>query len=295
MENKHHNDEAVLAAIYNLMTIGTLRNSSANNFVVKASQQSIPTNRQKKHKHTYGNQVFLSPNLSITDITDKEQDIEDEYSFILNIPAKIRRYELKSTETKNGVTVEFSNYIFGNFCIDENSENYNKSQLLNAFSRNLVIEATINCFGFMSINDDENKYSEHLRDEIFQKIKQTQPCVLLTRNDNSKVFILKVGDVKISSKDTEESMSQFLVFSADLQKWTSQVYLCYAKINMNLLETSKLYRYNVANVLVSPDNLNSSRYIGTVLEDELAMGIEKLDLPFADSVSVPLENISNID
>lgn len=295
MENKHHNDEAVLAAIYNLMTIGTLRNSSANNFVVKASQQSIPTNRQKKHKHTYGNQVFLSPNLSITDITDKEQDIEDEYSFILNIPAKIRRYELKSTETKNGVTVEFSNYIFGNFCIDENSENYNKSQLLNAFSRNLVIEATINCFGFMSINDDENKYSEHLRDEIFQKIKQTQPCVLLTRNDNSKVFILKVGDVKISSKDTEESLSQFLVFSADLQKWTSQVYLCYAKINMNLLETSKLYRYNVANVLVSPDNLNSSRYIGTVLEDELAMGIEKLDLPFADSVSVPLENISNID
>lgn len=295
MENKHHNDEAVLAAIYNLMTIGTLRNSSANNFVVKASQQSIPTNRQKKHKHTYGNQVFLSPNLSITDITDKEQDIEDEYSFILNIPAKIRRYELKSTETKNGVTVEFSNYIFGNFCIDENSENYNKSQLLNAFSRNLVIEATINCFGFMSTNDDENKYSEHLRDEIFQKIKQTQPCVLLTRNDNSKVFILKVGDVKISSKDTEESMSQFLVFSADLQKWTSQVYLCYAKINMNLLETSKLYRYNVANVLVSPDNLNSSRYIGTVLEDELAMGIEKLDLPFADSVSVPLENISNID
>ena len=295
MENKHHNDEAVLAAIYNLMTIGTLRNSSANNFVVKVSQQSIPTNRQKKHKHTYGNQVFLSPNLSITDITDKEQDIEDEYSFILNIPAKIRRYELKSTETKNGVTVEFSNYIFGNFCIDENSENYNKSQLLNAFSRNLVIEATINCFGFMSTNDDENKYSEHLRDEIFQKIKQTQPCVLLTRNDNSKVFILKVGDVKISSKDTEESLSQFLVFSADLQKWTSQVYLCYAKINMNLLETSKLYRYNVANVLVSPDNLNSSRYIGTVLEDELAMGIEKLDLPFADSVSVPLENISNID
>lgn len=295
MENTHHNDEVVLAALYNLMTRGTLRNSSANNFVVKASQQSIPHAKKAKHAHTYGNTVFLNKNLSITDITEKEQDIEDEYSFILNIPAKVRRYELKSRETKNDVTIEFSNYIFGNFCIDENSESFNKPLLINTFSRNRVIEATINCFGFMSTTDDENQYNGHLRNEIFQKIQKLQPPVLLTRNDNSKVFILKVGDITISTKDTTEKMNQFLVFSADLQKWVSQVYLCYAKINMDLLETSKLYRYNVANVLVSPTNLNSSRYIGTVLENELAMEIEKLDVPFADSVSVPLENISSID
>lgn len=295
MENTHHNDEAVLAAIYNLMTRGTLRNSSANNFVVKTSKQNIPKTKKTKHTQTYGNTVHLTKDLSITDITEKEQDIEDEYSFILNIPAKVRRYELKSRETKNNVTIEFSNYVFGNFCIDETSENFNKSLLINTFTRNRIIEATINYFGFISTNENENQFSGHLRNEIFQKIQKVQPTVLLTRNDNSKVFILKVGDITISTKDTKESMSQFLVFSADLQKWTSQVYLCYAKINMNLLETSKLYRYNVANVLVSPDNLNSSRYIGTVLEDELSMQIQKLDVPFADSVSVPLENISNID
>lgn len=293
MENTHHNDDAVLAALLNLMTRGTLRNSSANNFVVKASQQNIPKAKETKQEQTYGNTVFLSENISITDITEKEQDIEDEYSFILNIPAKVRRYELKSRETKNNVTIEFSNYIFGNFCIDENSENFNKSLLINTFSRNRVIEATINCFGFMSTNDDENQFNGHLRNEIFQKIQKVQSPVLLTRNDNSKVFILKVGDITISTKDTNESMSQFLVFSADFQKWVSQVYLCYAKINMNLLETSELYRYNVANVLVSPDNLNSSRYIGTVIENEIAIGIHKLDVPFADSVSVPLENIKN--
>lgn len=295
MENTHHNDEAVLAALYNLMSRGTLQNSEATSFIVKASKQNIPKKKKVKHTQTYGNTVLLSQNLSITDITEKEQDIEDEYSFILNIPAKVRRYELKSRETKNDVTIEFSNYIFGNFCIDENSEDYSKPLLINTFSRNHVIESTINCFGFMTTNEDELPYSGSLRNEIFQKIQKVQPNVLLTRKDNSKVFILKVGDITISTKDTKENMGQFLVFSADAQKWVSQVYLCYAKINMDLLETSKLYKYNVANVLVSPENLNSSRYIGTVIENEIAIDIEKLDIPFADSVSVPLENISNID
>ena len=297
MENTHHNDEAVLAALSNLMSIGSLRNSSATNFVVHASQQIIPAvhKTKKAQTQTYGSPVLLNDSLSITDFTDKEQDIEDEYSFILNIPAKVRRYELRSRETKNDVTIEFSNYIFGNFCIDENSDGFNKSLLINTFSRSRVIDALMNSFGFMSINEDENKYSETLRNEIFQKLNKVQPSYMLTRSDNSKVFILKVGDILIYTKDSDEKMGQFLVFSADMQKWTSQVYLCYAKINMELLETSALYRYNVANVLVNPTNLNNSRYIGTVLEDEIAIGIEKLDVPFADPVSIPLENISSID
>ncbi|MCR5146911.1 MAG: hypothetical protein K6B70_06185 [Clostridia bacterium] len=276
------------------MNRGALRNSSANSFVVKSAKNSISQKKKVKYTQTYGNTARLTENLTITDITEKEQDIEDEYSFILNLPAKVRCYELKSRETKNNVTIEFSNYIFGNFCIDENSENYNKALLVNTFSRSRIIEATINCFGFMS-TDDENQLNDNIRKEIFQKFQKLQPPVLLTRNDSSNVFILKIGDITISTQSTKENMGQFLIFSADYQKWVSQVYLCYSKINMDLLETSNLYRYNVANVLVSPVNLDSSRYIGTVIEDEIALEIEKLDLPFADSVSVPLENISNIN
>lgn len=297
MENTHHNDEAVLAALSNLMTKGHLRNSSANNFVVHASQQNIPT-VSKTHtaqSQSYGSPVLLNKNLSITDYTDKNQDIEDEYSFILNIPPKVRRYELRSRETKGDVTIEFSNYIFGNFCIDEKSEDFNKSLLINTFSRNRVIDALINSFGFISTNESENVYNGTLRNEIFQKITKVQPSCMLARQDKSKVFILKVGEILIYTKDSEEKMGQFLIFSADMKKWTSQVYLCYAKINMELLETSEIYRFNVANILAKPSNLNNSRYIGTVMEDELAIGIEKLDVPFADSVSIPLEHLSNID
>lgn len=293
--NNQNKELAVLQAITNLQLKGKLRNSSANNFVVHASR-SISNKKAEKHI-TSNSPVMLSENLFITDYSNKEQDFEDEYSFILDTPAKVRRYELKFRETKNDVTIEFSNFIFGNFCIDNSNENFNSALLVETFSRNNVIDAIINSFGFMSTNQEEYEFSHNLRSEIFHKLKRVQPNMMLTRADNSKVFILKVGDINISIRNhnSVEKMSQFLVFSMDIKNWTSQVYMCYAKINMNLLETSELYQYNVANVLVSPENLNSSRYIGTVIENEKAFGIEKINIPFAEPVSIPVKNISRID
>lgn len=293
MDNQNK-ELVVLQAIANLQSKGKLlRNSSASNFVVHASR-SISAKKTEKPA-TSNSPVMLSENLFITDNSDKEQDFDDEYSFILDTPAKVRRYELKFRETKNGVTMEFSNFIFGNFYIDNSNENFNSSLLTETFSRNNVIDAMINSFGFMSTNREEYEFSHNLRNEIFNKLKKTQPNVMLTRADNSKVFILKVGEIHISANNSEDRMSQFLVFSMDIKNWTSQVYLCYAKINMNLLETSELYKSNVANVLVSPENLNSSRYIGTVIENEKALGIKKIDIPFAEPISVPVKNISRID
>lgn len=287
--NESEKEVAVLKALSNLMSKGKLYNTSATSFVAHSAekQKIVPTTECKlPSRH-----LVLSSNLIITDLSDAEQDIEDEYSFILNTPSTMRSYKIESCEQIDDVIIKFSNTIYGNFCIDELSENFNKEQLVKTFTRSKIVDSLINSFGYMSV---DGITPSDMKARVFNRIKSAQPHKMLIRTDHSKVFILKIGDMTVSKGCLVEPMGQFLVFSTDLKNWTSQVFLCYAKINMDLLESSELYRNNVANVLVGVDNLNSSRYIGAVLEKDVASRAKKIDIPFAEPLAVSVKNITKL-
>ena len=287
--NESEKEVAVLKALSNLMSKGKLYNTSATSFVAhSAEKQKIEPTTECKLPSRH---LVLSSDLIITDLSDAEQDIEDEYSFILNTPSTMRSYKIESCEQIDDVIIKFSNTIYGNFCIDELSENFNKEQLVNTFTRSKIVGSLINSFGYMSV---DGITPSDMKARVFNRLKSSQPHRMLTRTDHSKVFILKIGDMTVSKGCLVEPMGQFLVFSTDLKNWTSQVFLCYAKINMDLLESSELYRSNVANVLVDVDNLNSSRYIGAVLEEDVASRAKKIDIPFAEPLAVSVKNITKL-
>lgn len=216
-------------------------------------------------------------NITITDMTDSEQNYQDEYNFILNSKRQARKYLLQTQEKANdGRTIlKYSNYVFGNF--DISYPNTDK-RLMYLFSRNNVVNSILKSYGYMNL--DGNTCTNELKQAIFSNLCRKQPSAHLRRVDASEIVVLRIGSMTISSPNSlEETLEQYLVCNLDNSR-NRQLYLCYGRINFNLLKTLPRYNYTVANILLSTYNLNSSSYIGSISGNSVV----KSSISFEDSV-----------
>ena len=100
----------------------------------------------------------------------------------------------------------------------------------------------------------------------------------MTRNDSSKIAILQIGDINISSDDT---LNQYLITDIDIENLAANMYLSYGEIDIEKVNTSFEYYNNVANILLSRENLNKSAYIGALDGTDI---IRNNDLDFGPAI-----------
>jgi len=220
--------------------------------------------------------------LIITDLSPTDQDLNDEYDFILNNSQNInhtkRTYCIQSKEFISGFTLRFSNFIFGNLMLKQNDINFDEKQLTNTLSRNNVTKAIVNTFGYITPLKNNMSCSSKLQEEMFNKLRRLYPesQAKLSRLDGSKIAILKVGDIIVSQDNKlDVILEQYLIAS------NSRLFLTYGNINFELLKTSPEYRYNIANNLLGYKNLNTSRYIGELVRNSII----KRDIPFGKAIT----------
>lgn len=310
--NKEKRRQSVMSGVLNLLRKGKISNDSAKQFIDDTSlqisnmdiiyeisklvsqlgplnnvEESALTEIFNKYKLPITTQVsvtqnpgkhqtlFLNEHLKITDLSPADQENSDEYDFIFNKPICKRLYLLESTETIGNCTVTFSNFLFGNLTIDENSPDYDKKSLISTFSRKNVVQAILNDFGFISTTSSSGCSSKY-QNEMFNKLIKFQPQAKFNRIDGSRISILKIGSITLARPNKlEEYLDQYLISS------NSRLFLSYGKINFELLEISPHYQYQVANFLLGYTNLNSSSYIGSLK----CNSIIKLNVPFGKAAT----------
>ncbi|MBR3720327.1 MAG: hypothetical protein IKN09_01105, partial [Clostridia bacterium] len=175
----------------------------------------------------------------------------------------------------------YSNKIFGNFRINTESCIANKSKFLSALKREKIAAALLESFGYISL-DDTSKCSLKMKNEIFESISNVEPSIIMNRNDSSKVAILKIGEIEISTaKSRFETINQYLITDIDIENLTANMYLSYGIIDIESVNLSLEYYNNVANLLLSRDNLNNSAYIGALDDTDI---IRNEDLDFGPAI-----------
>lgn len=210
------------------------------------------------------NHSLHGKNFTITDLSNLEQDFQDEYNFILGNKRQTRKYllELSELAPDGKSNVIFRNFIFGNFSLDFSSTN-----LGTLFTRSNVISNVLMNYGYISRSGE--KCSNSIKQAIFANLTNTNSYASLRRADDSPVAVLKIGDVTVySNNNIVERHDQYLVCSIDSANH-HQIYVCYGNIDFDLLACSEDYNHSVANVLLSVQNLISSRYIGSILGDSI--------------------------
>ena len=226
----------------------------------------------KKH-----NEILLSSQFRIMDCTDIIHDFLDEYCMMLDGGLPAHKFILKYTEVVNGYTLVYSNKIFGNFRINTESCIANKSKFLSALKREKIAAALLESFGYISL-DDTDKCSAKLKKEIFESISSTEPSITMNRNDSSRIAILQIGDINLSDDDT---INQYLIMDIDIENLAANMYLSYGEIDIEKVNTSFEYYNNVANILLSRENLNKSAYIGTLNGTDI---VRNEDLDFGPAI-----------
>lgn len=226
-------------------------------------------------------EIQLSSEYYISDCTkcihDFCDDFLDEYCMVLDGKLPVHTFILEYTEVLNGYTLIYNNYIFGNFRISNDNFAINKSLLLSALERKKVVAAILESFGYISL-DDTDKCSAKLKKEIFESISSTEPSITMNRNDSSRIAILQIGDINLSDDDT---INQYLIMDIDIENLAANMYLSYGEIDIEKVNTSFEYYNNVANILLSRENLNKSAYIGTLDGTDI---VRNEDLDFGPAI-----------
>ena len=222
----------------------------------------------------------ISDTLSITDMTTLEQDINDEYNFIFNLPNPKRIYLVSCTENVGDFSFIFSNYVFGNFTLDSKSKYYDEKKLSTTFVHGKIMCSVINSLGFISLYNPK-ECTPYIIQNIFEIYCKTANHVKLVRNDHSAVSVLQVGAIIVSKADEPiDVLGQYLIVSSNKKGEVNQFYLCYGKIDFDLIKTSPQYKYDAANILLAEKNLAESCYIGS-MEDEY---LRKKEIPFGEPI-----------
>lgn len=241
----------------------------------KSSETSNVLNSAVEEKHT---EIALASNCSIIDCTNDEEDIMDEYHFILNNSVPTHQFKLTFQQVVEEYSITYTNYVFGNFRIHH--EDCNNFGLLKLFERDKIIQAIFETYGFISI--DGKECTVKLKNKIFDLLVQLQPSLILNRNDFTRVALIKIGEIEISSPKGNEKMDQYLITDIDASNLKNTLYISYGFIDFDKANNSLEYYNDVANTLLSRKNLNDACYIGSIENSEVIR--KKYDFGGAKSI-----------
>lgn len=285
------NIEIIHTISQNLSQLSTLTPEESSALKDVLDKHNLLPVQPKQCRKTSANRptTTISDVLSIRDLSSNLQNISDEYDYILeNRSMKRKRiYQVTCTEVLNSFTVQYVNYVFGHLCIESDDSSYNKEKLISILSRKNVVNALLDSFGFIS-EDSSVTCSLKEQDDMFKKFSQLQSPASVNRQDGSTITILKVGTLSVSYPNKiSEKLDQYLICS------NSKLYLVYGRIDFSLIETSNEYRYNLANILLSYEQLNKSRYVGslvgnTIIKSPIPFGGRAVTSKFKTSLKVAL-------
>ncbi len=219
---------------------------------------------------------FNGGNLTLTDMMSVKDSYNEEYNFILGGEPSNRVYKIVYCYDCEGLNITFSNYVYGYL-------DWGRLKYLNvedALSRYAIEKALVTSCGFIGRMSCDNclgdnllysgkRASEKEEQEMFNKFKRKHDAYAELYRGDDTIEVLKVGDMKISDSYNRinNRLSQYLIKVSNDADTTT--YLVYGDIKTSFLKFSLEYANDVANILLSEQNLNDSCYIGYINNGKL--------------------------